>query len=350
MRLGSVVALAGLAASVALGLERGGNAWVSPAYGQPSSNDKAAAEALFDEGKKLIEAKSYAAACGKFEASLKLDPGIGTLLFLGECYERTDRFASAWATFREAAALAKVGNDPKREQIARDRADALEPKLFRLTVAVVERVPGLVVKRDGEPLSDATWGVGVPVDSGEHTIEASAEGYVSFKKVIQTPGAPGQETVAVPKLERDLTPVAPPSASAAPPASASVAPPPPPPPPEERGSGLLIGGLVVGGVGVIGMAVTGALLGVATSTYRDGDQFCDGTVCSDPRGVEAADDARALGDVGTGTLIGSLALLGTGAVLLVVHFASGPSAPDSTVQVGLAPRPGGAALGLWGRF
>lgn len=321
------------------------------AEAQPSSNNKAAAEALFDEGRKLLEAGSYPEACRAFEASQKLDAGVGTLLYLGDCYERTNRVASAWATFREAAAMAKTAADDKREQIARGRAEALEPKLYRLTVAVVENVPGLEVKRNGEPLADATWGVALPVDAGKQTIVASAPGYLTYEKTIEVPSGPGKETVAVPKLEPDPAASKPAPTATATPTTAPTSPPPPVvPPKEERSNGLLIGGIVVGGLGVIGAAVTGALVGVASSKYAEGDDFCEGTVCTDQVGVDAAEDARSLGDVATGTLIGSLVLIATGATLVIVHFATEPSTPSAAVEVGIMPRGDGATFGLWGRF
>src|SRR4051794_24378958 len=117
------------AAAVALGLGEG------PASAQ-KAQDKTAAGALFDEGKKLFLEKKVADACPRFESSLRLDPGIGVRLYLADCYESSGRFASAWAMFREAAASARTAGQGDRETLARGRAAILEPKLFRLTVKV----------------------------------------------------------------------------------------------------------------------------------------------------------------------------------------------------------------------
>src|SRR4051794_20217691 len=67
-----------------------------------STSDKVAAESLFDQGRDAMRKSDFARACGLLERSQKLDPAVGTLLYLGECYERSGRTASAWATFREA--------------------------------------------------------------------------------------------------------------------------------------------------------------------------------------------------------------------------------------------------------
>src|SRR6476620_10990144 len=76
-----------------------------------SASDKAAAEALFDEGVTLLKQ-------GKLqEASQRIDPGIGTLLYLAETYEKLGRTASAWATFREAASQAQAEGQTDRANI-----------------------------------------------------------------------------------------------------------------------------------------------------------------------------------------------------------------------------------------
>src|SRR5260221_8939712 len=106
------------------------------ASAEPTPNDKLTAEALFSDGRKLMTAGKFRQACPKFEASLKLDPGVGTMLNLGDCYEKNQQSASAWAQFREASAAARAAGSREREELARQRAAALEPKLSRLTIIV----------------------------------------------------------------------------------------------------------------------------------------------------------------------------------------------------------------------
>src|SRR5262245_29076470 len=111
---------------VALGLVAAASA------GEPSREAAAAAEAAFDEGKRLAAKRLYEEACAKFEESQRLAPASGTLLNLADCYERLGRTASAWATFRAAAAEARARGKAARDEEARARAAALEPRLSKL--------------------------------------------------------------------------------------------------------------------------------------------------------------------------------------------------------------------------
>src|SRR6516162_11727139 len=125
-----VIALAALASCVA----------VPAAARAQSKEDIARADALFNAAKALTDAGNYADACAKFAESKRLAPGLGVTLYLADCYERIGRTASAWTEFRSAEGLARERND-KRAEVARGRAQALEPKLNRLTVVVAPSIP-----------------------------------------------------------------------------------------------------------------------------------------------------------------------------------------------------------------
>src|SRR5687768_6154338 len=84
-----------------------------------AQGDKATAEALFAEGRRLMSSGDFKTACPKFAASQKLDPGLGTSLNLADCYEKSGKTASAWAEFRDAAAAAHRVGSKDREQVAR---------------------------------------------------------------------------------------------------------------------------------------------------------------------------------------------------------------------------------------
>ncbi len=312
-------------------------AWSRPLHAEPTAADKAAAETLFVDARKLLAAGKFAEACKALAESQRLDPGVGTLLNLGLCYEKMGRTASAWSTYREAAAAARAANQSAREKNARRAADALEPKLPKLSIVVAgtETNPRLEVRRDGAVVPASMWGMSVAIDPGEHAFEASAPGYKPWRsRVVAEAGKP--VTVHVPALEAD-----PKAAQATAPTKATSgdtaslpkqrAPEPAPPSPSGLG-GQRITALVVGGAGFIGTAVGGYFALRARSTYRgaDCDQF---SICSD-QGVQDRQLAFTQARNATIATTGGLVALAAGVVLWV----TAPSAPSTDAARDRAPQ------------
>ncbi len=222
---------------------------------------KVSAEVLFEEGKRLAESGKYDEACPKFAESRRREPGVGITLYLADCYERAGKTASAWVTFREAAALARASGQGRRERIAQDRVVALEPKLSRLIVVVEggpASVAGLQVVRGSVALDREAWGVAMPVDPGTHRVLARAPGHLPFETSVSLAPFAGTVTVTVPPL----APEPPPTTSApleAPPAtSASALGRPAPAPhaePASRGAWLRTATVLGAGVGVAGLGL-----------------------------------------------------------------------------------------------
>lgn len=106
--------------------------------GRALASDAVAAQALFDDGKRLMAAGKIAEACPKFEESQRRDPGSGTLLNLATCYEKSGRLALAWSTYLEAASAAHAAGNAERESTARELAGALEPRLSKIAVRVTD--------------------------------------------------------------------------------------------------------------------------------------------------------------------------------------------------------------------
>ncbi len=278
------------------------------------ADDKAAAEALFDEGKKLFLEKKFADACPRFEASQKLDPGIGTLLYLADCYEGLGRVASAWATFREAAAAARAANQGDRETVARSRAALLEPRLYKLTVAVPVGAPaGLKVMRNDAEVRREVWNADVPVDPGAYTLSATAPGKKPWSTRIQIPEGAGAQTVSVPALEDAPAELPPPVAQQAP----APPPRPPPPPPEPPGKAQRIAGGVVTGLGGASLVIGSALGLVAMSKNNTAKTACPGVQCSDMAGVTAAQQAGTFADASTAMFVIGGAAVAAGVIVIL---------------------------------
>ncbi|HEX9621199.1 MAG TPA: hypothetical protein VF989_13740 [Polyangiaceae bacterium] len=314
----------------------------SAAVAQPSATDKAAAEALFQEGKRLFESGDYERACGKFTASQELDAGVGTLLYLGECFEKSGKTASAWATFKEAAGMARAQGQNEREQLARDRAQALEARLSHLVVRGPEEVMslnGLDVRLNGTSVSRASWGSAVPVDPGRQRIEVSAPGYETWSIDVEVMGESSETTVDIPMLLQKTEPAAKPS-PAAPSQSevgvsagsvADTAP---------SGGGQRVVGYVVGGLGVAGLAI-GTVFGLkAISDNNASADLCrTDTLCS-PEGLTKREDARDAATISTLAFTAGVVLAASGVVLVL----TAPEAPEAASS-GSAPARAASTVG-----
>lgn len=239
--------------------------------------DAAAAQALFDQGKKLMGEKKYAEACSKFEESQKLDPGLGTQKNIAFCYESLGRTATAWALYLDVASQAKAANQPDREKQARDAAKALEPKLSKLVIQVDAPAPSIEVKRNGEVVGQATWGSPIPVDPGTLKITAVAPGRKMWESSI-TIEKPGETTLKVPELEKGAPPAGyypAPTATQTGTVQGYGAPPPayttaPPPQMVRRSKGLFGGGIAAISVGSLATLVGGVWLAVTAGANEIG--------------------------------------------------------------------------------
>lgn len=291
----------------------------TPARAQPK--DGARAEVLFQEARKLIERKRYADACPKLLESYQIDPAGGTLLNLADCYEKEGKLASALARFREAVAHSQKAGRTERENTARERATRLEPRVPKVTITSAS--PDVVVRLDGQELDATTLASPVPLDPGEHTVEATSDGKKPFSTKFEAGDRARSHRVEIPALEPVV--VAPPD-------------PPPPPRPSTRGNTQRTIGIIVGSVGAAAVGV-GAYFGLsAASKWSDArendcvsDRFCNA------EGVELVASAKRDGDVATIVMLSGAALLGGGAALYFL-------APRGTTVTASAT-PGGIVIG-----
>ena len=287
-----------------------------------ASESQAAATALFNEGKRLASDGSFAAACPKFSASYKLDPRVGTLLNLADCYEKNHQLASAWARFVEVRSLAARANQAEREQYAKEHVDALEPQLSKLTISVAHPSPGLVLQRDGELVDPATYGVAMPVDAGPHHIEVSAKGKRAIARDVTIESNADRKTIDIPALED--APVAESSLENDSPSTSQVD-----ARSEKQRSSRITIAIVAAGAGVAAAGV-GTYFGVAALGKKsDSNATCglsgNSNACLQP-GYDARNQARNDGTLSTVFLGVGAALAVTGAVI----WLTAPSAHTKT--------------------
>lgn len=318
-----------------------GEAWAQGAA------DKAAAETLFEEGRKLMGEGRAADACPKFAASQKLDPGLGTLLNLGDCYEKTGKTASAWAQFREAASLAAASGDTRRAEVAQQRASSLEPRLARLTITADERAPAsLKVELDGVSYEKAALNIAMPVDPGRHKIVVIVPGKTNWVTEIEVPAEKADLSVQIPELEE-----APAAASVAGPLAVQQRPITPDQGPDGAGArrwtGQHTAAVITGGFGLASLGV-GAVFGLqARAKWSDAQDRCPGGYCGSQGDVDLGSDARSAANVAT--VFGAVGIAGIAAGAALWFTA--PSRKQGAATVGVGSGPGnGPGLSFGGRF
>ena len=317
-----------------------------------SKDDVARADALFNAAKALTDSGNYADACAKFAESKRLAPGLGVTLYLADCYERIGRTASAWTEFRAAEGLARDRND-KRAEVARGRAQALEPKLLRLTVTVAPTIPraGLQLMRDGVPLPEEEWGLPVPVDPGDHVVVVVAPGHAQRNLAVHVGPDKPNATVQVDRLDEG------PASTATSTAPTTTAPPTLPgttsttaatqsaPMPvdqvtaDDPGKTRRWLGIGAVGLGVVGIGV-GTAFGLVAKSKLDQSNGgpCDSTDHCSSQGLSLRKDAETAATVSTIGFIAGGVALAAGVVLYITAPRAGAS---SGLVVAPAPMAGG---------
>jgi hypothetical protein len=304
----------------------------TPASAPPGTRNIGAAEVLFDEAVTLSEAGKYPEACAKFEESDRLDHALNTLFNLGDCYERVGRRASAWEAFSRVVGEARQAGKEALKEDATKRAEALKPRLAKLTLVVPPAVSGVAdvhVKRNGAVVDPQLWNQSVPVDAGEQTI------------VVTAPGrAPWRETISVKEAEAAKLTV--PELAAA-------------PMPPQR-----VGALAAGGVGAVGLVI-GSIFGALTfAKWGEAVSACGGpkdqhTSCPTQMQVTNAGEIGAsAGSLATVSNIG-FALGGAGLVAAGVLWFTTPadaaSRSSAALRIDLIPAgPGSFGGAVRGTF
>jgi len=333
-RVGSV-----LAALLGLGLA------ASSAQAAPADVEVRAARQLFADAEKDEDGGRWADALVKLRrvALVKLTAGIHYHVAL--CEEHLGQLASALDEYTSAEGQARAENAQDVLRLVGKRIADLGPRVPRLTIRLVPAVIDATVTLDGARLSAAVFGTALPVDPGEHRIEATAP---------HRP--PTSRSVTV--RERDMTaidlqlaepppppapvPIAP--RPAAEPAPASPLPPPEtaaavPTEPLRTGAVLATAGAVV----LVGGGIAAFL--AAGSAHTKAVSQCASVVSTASDACDSQKSGVRTWDFVAGSAWLGAAAAGTLAVLLWTRSASpSPSAASAQLLVG----PGSIVLG--GRF
>jgi len=277
---------------------------------EPTATQKATAETLFQRGVSLAESGRVADACTQFDASLQIDPALGTLFRLADCYDRIGRTASAWALFSEAQARSRAAEQGARERMAAERVANLELRLSKLSFSVAkDALPGLELRMNDVVVPSASWGLELPVDPGPQRLRLSAPGHRAWLETVVVEKGPSTRKLALPALTPE------PEQAAAQPSPAAARPAPTKAADSDRYPAWL--GYAVGGVGLASAGVAGVMGYRAYDLNQQSLDECsraNANACT-RQGDALRDDARRAGVLSTVFAVAGGALLAGGVTL-----------------------------------
>jgi hypothetical protein len=308
-------------------------ALATPTLAHADDASVARAQALFDEGKALLDAENFSAACPKLAESKDLAPGIGVTLYLANCEDNVGKRASALSHYREAETMAHARGDA-RESVAHDYVTKLENQTARIHIHPPAGTQKLTVTDNGHPVS-INSNRGFPADPGPHKIRASSAGKTEWSEVVHVPdavdGVDGLTIeVSVPPLEdggfvSDRTTD---ENNSGEPASHST---------WSTQKSIAVG---VGAVGIVGLGV-GTFLGFHAKSLQnesnDPGGGCNASDTCDPHGQDLRMSALSNATASTILFVVGGAAIVTGVVLYV-------TAPSSHHDVAFAVGPGNATI------
>jgi hypothetical protein len=270
---------------------------------------RATARTLGYAGVSAYQAADYVTANEKLEkayAVLRV-PSLGlwsarALVKLGKLVEGSERYAQV------AQLGASSGNEAVQKQAVADAESELallKPKIPSVTVQILGVPPAEVhVQIDGVPIAGELLGEARPINPGAHKIEGQRG---TQRALVELVLAESEQKPALLRFASDAVamPLAGPKAALVP-ASHSPGP--------SLGRQRTLA-LVAGGVGLVGVGV-GAVFGLKSkSDHDEAAKYCNGSACTDARGVSAGSDAHSAGNISTvAMIVGGVGLAG-GAVL-----------------------------------
>jgi hypothetical protein len=327
-------------------------ALVSLAASGAHADDRSAAR-LYNEGLQLYKDKQYAEACPLLERSLAASPMIRTRGALALCYEASGKYASAYNTWRAVAEQAAEAGAVESAMLKRavEKTEQLVARITRMVFEPADSPTGLQVWLDGRLLAASELNVPVPVDPGEHTIEAKAPERVDWKSTFQIAATGAGETRRLPI--GPLAPIVPVHGDARPPPdqpppvqppAAPVVEKPPPTPP------LKYAAVASASTGLVAVAVGTIYAFGARSKWADAKAHdCDGKgVCRNNTGVELVNDAASKATIATISWVAGVALIGGGAAMW--FLAPSPRKREPALTPDVSAGRGGVHISLRGAF
>lgn len=159
------------------------------------------AQSLFSDARALMEAGEVSEACKKFAESQRLEPSSGTLLNLAVCHEAEGKTATAWLEYNEAWSAALRENRKDRAELAKERIEALAPKLSHIIIrGPSSDTDAIELDLDGLNVPRTAWGLRIPLDPGNHELVAHGVNKKRITRQFYVPPGPSSLELEVPVL------------------------------------------------------------------------------------------------------------------------------------------------------
>jgi hypothetical protein len=352
----------------------------SPVWAQTEMERAGAREAAKEGGTAFAE-KRWSAAVDLFTRAESLVHAPPHLLYIARASANMGQLVKARENYLKITREKIPAGAPKAfieaQTSANKELTELEPRLPSVKAAV-SGGEGKIVKvtMDGKEIAAALVGLTMPVDPGDHTFKATADGMASDDmRVSVKEGA--KESVALALKPSGAATAGPPPVSAAPPpAVGAVAPAPGPAPAPvtggpapatetpaqgSRGTGLRVAGYTVAGVGLLGIGAGALFMASSSSKTKDADALYTQYGCGPTGGgpctpanqseVKSLDDksnsAKTLAMVSFAA--GGVAIA-TGVVLVLVAGGSKNKPAEPATSAKITPVVGLGSIGLVGQF
>lgn len=291
------------------------------AYAQPDATATPAPEAApdpraraaYEAGVDHFKAKRYAEAIGEFTRAQRMDPSPILLFNIARAFEDWARESGEWDKYADALEyyrlyLEAAPNAPDAKAVA-DGLPALERLAAQakqgreIELAVTSAPEGAAVKVDGRAVGETP--LKVKLAPGKHFVTVERPGFARHSAEVALEDEPVRHAVT-------LVPVA----AAPPPATAEAS--------SNTAAWVVLG---VGGALLLGSAITG---GLALGKSTELDDIDDGNARATRSEYDALqEDGRTLAYLTDGLLLGGVAGVVTGSVMLLSGDDDAPAAsPD----------------------
>lgn len=300
------------------------------AMAEPTDAELAAARSLFVEARALEKEGKWEEALRKLEAvgDVRMTPQVRFHIAL--CHMNTGHLVAARNGFALARREAEAA---KATQVIRESSEhikSLDKRIPVLRIRLPRDVPDVAVRIDGREFSSDLLSVPIPLDPGEHRVQASATGFAPFDRSVSL------EETSTQDLAIELRKLPPTPPAEPPPAIVRVQPQPSTDKPERPDHTVAWIAVGTGGALLAGAAVSSF---VRASAISDIDESCPSHKDCDPALKDTRDRAQTFGSLGVVLGVLGVASAGYGGYVLL-------SSPNDGAAVSVAPASDG--LGMTG--